>query len=218
MGNHKNNIKEILKGNKIIAVLVIDDVENAVPVAKHLIKGGINAIELALRTEASVDAVKEIKEQVPEMIVGVGTVLTPSQVDAVAPFADFIVTPGCNPSVIKAANERGIPIGPGIATPSDIEVAVELGCRVLKLFPAEPMGGIPYLNAIDAPYAHLGITYIPLGGLNFENSSTYLTHPKILAIGGSWIAPRQLIQQQNWEQIEKNALEATTMSIKEETK
>jgi 2-dehydro-3-deoxyphosphogluconate aldolase/(4S)-4-hydroxy-2-oxoglutarate aldolase len=217
MDAHNQDIKTILQGNRIMAVLVIDDIENAIPLARCLVRGGIFVMELALRTEASVESMKLIKENVPEMIAGVGTVLNTAQVHQVAPYADFIVTPGCNPKVIKEANELAIPIAPGIATPSDIETAAELGCRIMKLFPAEPLGGISYLNAINAPYDHLDIKYIPLGGLNIQNSAAYLQHPKILGIGGSWIAPRKLIQQQDWNRIEKNAREAIDTLGNEET-
>jgi 2-dehydro-3-deoxyphosphogluconate aldolase/(4S)-4-hydroxy-2-oxoglutarate aldolase len=143
------------------------------------------------------------------MVAGMGTVLTPEQVDQiVAAGAAFGVAPGTNPRVIRAAQASGLPFAPGIATPSDIEAALELGCRLLKLFPAEPSGGLNYLNSIAAPFAHLGVRYIPLGGVQPDNMSTYLSNPHVAAVGGSWLAPRDLIDGQNWTEITRRAREA----------
>ncbi len=196
----------------VVAVLVIDELENAVPLAKALIAGGVTAIELTLRTPIAFEAAKLIKAEVPEMTLGFGTVLTVAQVDAcVAAGADFAVAPGCNPKVVKAAIDKGLNFAPGITTPSEIEIAVELGCRVLKLFPAETSGGMKNLENMVAPYKYLGLTFIPLGGLNINNAATYLESPLITAIGGSWIAKQNLIQDKNWEQITKNAQEITDL-------
>lgn len=196
----------------VVAVLVIDELENAVPLAKALLAGGVSAIELTLRTPIAFEAAKLIKAEVPEMTLGFGTVLTVAQVEAcVEVGADFAVAPGCNPKVIKAAIEKGLNFAPGITTPSEIEVAVELGCRVLKLFPAETSGGMKNLENMVAPYKYLGLTFIPLGGLNINNAATYLASPLITAIGGSWIAKQNLIQDKNWAQITKNAQEITDL-------
>jgi len=199
-----------------MAVLVIDDAQDAVVAAQALIDGGITAIELALRTPASIQALINIKQALPQMITGVGTVLTPEQVEQIAPYTDLIVTPGCNPKIIKTASQHNIPIAPGISNPSDIETAVELGCRIMKIFPAENLGGLSYLNAINAPYDHLGVSYIPLGGINGKNCREYSTHPKILCIGGSWIAPRKLIQSKDWKQITENAQDAMALCSEQE--
>ncbi len=147
---------------------------------------------------------------VPEMLAGIGTILTTDQVQAVSRAgAAFGVAPGTNPKVIRAAQEAGLPFAPGIVTPSDVEAALELGCRELKFFPAEPSGGVPYLKSLAAPYAHLGISYVPLGGVNAGNLQAYLAEPSILAVGGSWLATRNLIQQQDWATISGNAREAS---------
>jgi 2-dehydro-3-deoxyphosphogluconate aldolase/(4S)-4-hydroxy-2-oxoglutarate aldolase len=140
------------------------------------------------------------------MMVGLGTVLTIEQVDrAVAADAAFAVAPGFNPNIVRAAKAAGLAFAPGIVTPSDIEGAAELGCNLLKFFPAEPSGGIAYLNSISAPYAHLGLEYIPLGGLDEGNFTRYLSLKNVPAVGGSWIAPRDLIQKKEWSTITANA-------------
>lgn len=199
----------------VVAVLVIDELKDAVPVAKSLLAGGVTAIELTLRTPIAFEAAKAIKAEVPEMTLGFGTVLTTKQAEACAKVgADFAVAPGCNPNVIKAAIDNGLSFAPGIVTPSEIEVAVELGCRVLKLFPAETSGGMKNLENMVAPYKYLGLKFIPLGGLNINNAASYLESPLITAIGGSWIAKQDMIQAQNWEVITKNAQEITDLISK----
>lgn len=194
----------------VIAVLVIDRKEDAIPVAAALQVGGITSIELTLRTAAGIEALKEIKKNFPALLVGAGTVLTPSQVSQVkAAGADFAVAPGTNHRVMAAAEAEGIPFGPGIATPSDIEAALEHGGNLLKFFPAEPSGGLGYLKTASAPYAHLGLKYIPLGGLTEQSMGSYLGEKSVAAIGGSWLAPRELIQAKNWTEITARASRAS---------
>lgn len=200
-----------IKTSGIVAVLVIDRAEDAAPLAHALLAGGINVMELTLRTPAALDALRRIKADVPEMLAGAGTVLTPKQVGEVkAAGADFAVSPGVNPRVLAAASEAGIPFAPGVATPSDIEQALEADCRMLKFFPAEPSGGLPYLKAIAAPYRHLGVSFMPLGGLNEKNMAAYLTDPLIAAIGGSWLAPRDAVREGRWNEITALAQAAST--------
>ncbi|WP_417730410.1 bifunctional 4-hydroxy-2-oxoglutarate aldolase/2-dehydro-3-deoxy-phosphogluconate aldolase [Rosistilla oblonga] len=194
----------------VVAVIVIDNPQDAVPLAQALLAGGIQAIELTLRTPPAIEAIRAIAAEVPEVLVGAGTVLTPEQVDEVVDAgAAFAVAPGLNRRVVERCQSRGLPFAPGIVTPSDIELAVELGCRELKFFPAEPSGGMSYLKSVAAPYAHLGLQFIPLGGLDAGNMASYLGSPLVPAIGGSWIAPRKLIQQQAWAEITQNATEAS---------
>ncbi|MFC1634307.1 bifunctional 4-hydroxy-2-oxoglutarate aldolase/2-dehydro-3-deoxy-phosphogluconate aldolase [Planctomycetota bacterium] len=186
----------------VIAVLVIDEVKDAVPLARALLEGGVDIMELTLRTPAAVDALQEIKNHVPEMMVGIGTVLASDQVRQITKLgAAFGVAPGLNPNVVKTAQKEGLPFSPGIVTPSDIECAIELGCNVLKYFPAEPAGGLAYLKSMANPYTHLGLKYVPLGGLNQDNFKAYLEFPSILAVGGSWIAKRDVIQKNDWKTI-----------------
>ncbi len=190
----------------VIAVLVIDELKHAVPVAKALLNGGVTVIELTLRTPVAWDAAKLIKAEVPEITLGFGTVLTAEQAKVAAEMgADFAVAPGCNPRIIKAVYDMGLSFAPGIVTPSDIEIALEHGCRILKYFPAETSGGIKHLTNMAAPYQYLNLKFIPLGGLSMDNAKQYLESSLITAIGGSWIAKQQLIQSEDWSTITKNA-------------
>jgi 2-dehydro-3-deoxyphosphogluconate aldolase/(4S)-4-hydroxy-2-oxoglutarate aldolase len=191
----------------IIAVLELEREEDAIPVAKALVKGGVSAIELALRTPAAEPSIPLITESVPEMMIGIGTIIESGQAGRVKHQKGvcFGVSPGINPVIVKEAIASGLPFAPGIATPSELELAISLGCRVVKLFPAEGMGGLSFLKSIDAPYKHLGIQYIPLGGVTQENLGTYAEVNQILAIGGSWIANKELIKAKNWSEITKRA-------------
>lgn len=196
----------------IIAMLIIDDVKHAIPAAKALLKGGINTIELTLRTPVALDAAKLIINELPEICLGFGTVLTIDQVKAVKEVgAEFAVSPGCNPKIIEEAYKVGLCFSSGVMTPTDIEMAIEQGCRVMKYFPAESSGGMNHLMNMAAPYHYLGLKFIPLGGVNINNAKSYLESPLITAIGGSWIAKRDLILSENWEQITKNAKEITDL-------
>ncbi len=196
----------------VIAVLEIEEVKHAVPVAQALLKGGVSAIELTLRTPAAMDAARAIISEVPKILLGLGTVLKPEQVkEAAAAGVAFAVAPGCNPRVISAAREHGLSFAPGIVTPSDIEIAVEAGCRVLKYFPAESSGGINHMASMAGPYSYLGISYIPLGGLNIDNVRPYLESPLVCALGGSWLAKRKLIKEEQWELITQNASEIRSL-------
>ena len=200
---------EKIENSGIIAVLVIDDPESVVPLARALIACGIDVMELTLRTPAAIEALRLVRDQVPEMLAGVGTILRSEQVDeVVAAGAAFGVAPGLNASVVRRAQELELPFAPGVVTPSEIESAIDLGCRELKFFPAEPSGGIKYLRSMYAPYAHLGLQFIPLGGLNAENMAGYLFDAAVPAIGGSWIAPRDLIQKKDWSTVIDRATDA----------
>ena len=192
-----------------IAVLVVDRVEDAVPLARALLDGGIDVMELTLRTPTAIDALRRVRAEVPRMLAGIGTILQPQQVrDAAAAGAAFGVAPGMNPRVVAEAGRLGLPFAPGVVTPSDIEQALEYGCRLLKFFPAEPAGGLRYLKAIAAPYAHADLRYIPLGGLTLDDLERYLADPLVHAVGGSWLAPRELIQSRDWLRITENARRA----------
>lgn len=198
-----------LTAKGVVVVLMIDRVDDAVPVAESLLSGGVDAMELTLRTEAALPALESITRSVPEMLAGIGTILKKDQViQAKDSGAAFGVSPGTNIEVIEAAQEAGLPFAPGIMTPSDIERALPFGCEILKFFPAGSSGGIKHLKNISAPYAHLGLKYIPLGGINRENMKDYLKEDIIAAVGGSWIASRDLIDSGQWDQITSNASSA----------
>ena len=188
-----------IKNSAIIAVITIDDSSNAVPVAEALLKGGIKVVELTLRSESAIDSLRLIKAQDPDIVVGVGTVLTVEQLETIVSMgAEFGVAPGLNAQIIRHAKKLNFPFAPGIVTPSDIELGLGLGCKTFKFFPAEPSGGLKYFKSMTAPYSYLKLQYIPLGGLNEHNFKSYLLEESILAIGGSWIATRQLIKNRDW--------------------
>lgn len=197
----------------VVAVVIIEDAAKGVPLARALVEGGVTAMELTLRTEAALEALREIRAEVPEMIVGCGTVLKTGQVDqALSVGAAFGVAPGLNPRVVRHAVECGLPFAPGVLTPSEVELALELGCRLLKFFPAEPSGGLDYLRTMAAPFRHLGVKFLPLGGLSPKNAGTYLEERGLIAaIGGSWLAPKKALDEGNWEQIRTLAREATAL-------
>jgi len=194
----------------IIAVLEMESEENAVPTAKALLDGGIKVIELALRTPAAIPSISLIAKEVPQMYIGIGTIIEAGQAAAVKKESGvhFGVSPGLNPEIVREAVAAGLPFAPGIATPSELEQAIYLGCRVVKLFPAEGMGGLSYLKSINAPYNHLGMKYIPLGGVSVDNLASYAQFTPVLAIGGSWIASKDLIKAHDWKEITKRAREA----------
>lgn len=193
----------------IVAVLIIDDEKHATSVAQALLDGGVTCMELTLRTDAALGSLEAIRRNIPEMLAGIGTVLTPEQVTQVNDSgAAFAVAPGLNRRVVEAAQQAGLPFAPGIVTPSDMELALELGCRDTKFFPAEPSGGLNYLATLAAPYNHLGVRYIPLGGVNEQNMSEYLGSPLVLAVGGSWLAPRDLINNEQFDTIRERAAAA----------
>ena len=204
-------IKLTSKG--IVAVLIIDKAVDAVPLAETLMEGGVDAMELTLRTEAALPSLEAIRNKVPEMLAGIGTILTPEQIiQAKNSGASFGVSPGTNLATIEAAIDIDLPFAPGIMTPSDIETTLSYECEILKFFPAGSSGGIKHLKNISAPYNHLGLKYIPLGGINEANMNDYLSENIIAAVGGSWIASRENINSNNWQQIKANAKSAILKS------
>ena len=194
----------------VIAVLEIESEQNAVPLAKALLDGGIKAIELALRTPAAFPSISLIAKEAPQMYIGIGTIIEKGQAAMVknTGCVHFGVSPGINPEIVKEAIAVGLPFAPGVATPSEIEQAISLNCRAVKLFPAEGMGGLNYLKSICGPYNHLGIKYIPLGGVTIDNLASYAQFNSVLAVGGSWVATKDLIKAQNWAEISRRAAEA----------
>ena len=198
----RDEVSARIRASGIIAVVVLDRLENAVPLAQALLDGGIDVIELTLRTPAALPAMALLHQEVPRLMIGAGTVLTPAQMQsAIDAGAAFGVSPGVSRNVLEAAGRAGFSFAPGVSTASDIEAALEHGCRLLKFFPAEQMGGLPYFNAVSGPYEHLGVSYIPLGGLNDEKIPAYLNRPSIAAIGGSWMATNQLIAAGDWAKV-----------------
>ena len=184
----------------LVPVIKIDDVKDAVPLAKALCDGGLPAAEVTFRTAAVKEAIAAMTAAFPDMLVGAGTVLNAAQVDeALAAGSKFIVSPGLNPNTVRYCQEKGVPILPGCATPSDMERAIELGLDVVKFFPAEANGGLASIKAMAAPY--VGLKFMPTGGVNEKNLVDYLRFPKILACGGSFMVNDKLIKEGNFEAI-----------------
>lgn len=204
--------KKIAKSG-IIAVLMIEREEDAVPIARALLSGGVDAIELTLRTDAALASLYRIRHEVPQMMAGVGTIINPRQVGQVKDTgAHFGVAPGVNAEVVMHAKHNDLPFTTGIMTPTDIDQSITLGCRLLKFFPAESAGGLKHLQNIAAPYQHLGLGFIPLGGVNLGNLRQYLDSPLVSAVGGSWLAPKNLISEQNWDEISRRAEQARKLA------
>lgn len=202
-----NQVLEQISQIGIVPVIAIDDVEKAVPLAKALVAGGIPCAEVTFRTAEGEEAIRRMAKEVPEILVGAGTVLTTEQVDrAVDAGAKFIVSPGLNPKVVSYCVEKNIPITPGCANPSDVEQAIELGLNVVKFFPAEQAGGLPYIKSMSAPYGNM--RFMPTGGVNAANLSEYLAFDKILACGGSWMVNKALISAGKFDEITELCKEA----------
>ncbi len=196
----------------IVPVVKLDRAEDALPLAKALCAGGLPCAEVTFRTACAAEAIQIMTENFPDMCVGAGTVLNAAQVDAaVAAGARFIVSPGFNPKTVTYCIEKKIPVTPGISSPSEIEQAIELGLEVVKFFPAEQSGGLAKIKAMAAPYVNM--KFMPTGGINAKNLTTYLDFKKIIACGGSWMVPGDLIDAGQWDKIEQLTREAVTTML-----
>lgn len=194
----------------VIPVLTVERVADAVPLARALVRGGLPALEITLRTPAALEALAAIAAEVEGAVVGAGTVLEAGQVDrVVAAGARFAVSPGFSPAVGAAVRSAGVPFLPGIQTVSESLAAAEQGWRVQKFFPADRAGGPGWLKAVAAPLA--GLRYCPTGGIGPDNAADYLALPNVVCVGGSWVAPREAIASKNWLQIERLAAAAAAI-------
>ncbi len=201
-------LKEISKIG-IVPVIALEDAADAAPLAKALCDGGLPCAEVTFRTAAAEESIRIMASQFPNMLVGAGTVLTTEQVDkAVAAGAKFIVSPGLNPKVVKYCVEKNIPVTPGCANPSDVEQAIELGLEVVKFFPAEAAGGLNMIKSMAAPYTNM--KFMPTGGINAKNLTSYLDFKKIIACGGSWMVNGDLVKAKDWAGITALTKEAVT--------
>ena len=197
-----NAVLEKLSKIGIVPVVKIDRAEDAVPLARALCAGGLPCAEVTFRTDAAAAAIKAMTENFPDMCVGAGTVLNAAQVDAaVEAGAQFIVSPGLNPRTVQYCLDKNVPITPGTSSPSDIEQAIELGLDVVKFFPAEQSGGLAKIKAMAAPYVNM--KFMPTGGINAKNLTSYLDFNKIIACGGSWMVPGDLINAGEWDRIDQ---------------
>jgi len=196
----------------IIPVVKIDQAQDAVPLGKALLSGDLPAAEITFRTAAAEDAIKALTDELPELLVGAGTVLTIEQVQkAVAAGAKFIVSPGFNTKIVDYCLENNIAITPGVNSPTQIEMAIEKGLKAVKFFPAEASGGLPLLKALSGPFSE--IKFIPTGGIDQNNLLSYLSHPQVLACGGSWMVKPELILSGNFEQITILTREAVSIML-----
>lgn len=207
-----NEVLEKIQKIGIVPVVVLNDAKDAEPLAKALCAGGLPCAEVTFRTAAAAESIKIMSTKFPEMLVGAGTVLTTEQVDrAVEAGAKFIVSPGLNPKIVKYCQEKGVPITPGTANPSDIEAALDLGLEVVKFFPAEAAGGLKMIKAMAAPYVNM--KFMPTGGINADNLKSYLDFPKIIACGGSWMVNSKLVAEGKFDEIEKLTREAVNKML-----
>ncbi|EGQ7790871.1 bifunctional 4-hydroxy-2-oxoglutarate aldolase/2-dehydro-3-deoxy-phosphogluconate aldolase [Vibrio cholerae] len=190
-------IEQRLRAIKIVPVIAINDVAHALPLAKVLVENGLPCAEVTFRTAAAAESIRIMREAYPDLLIGAGTVLTTAQVDeAVAAGADFIVSPGLNPTTVKYCQQRNIAIIPGVNNPSLVEQAMEMGLRTLKFFPAEPSGGIAMLKALSAVYP---VSFMPTGGINPNNAQEYLALKSVVACGGTWMVPTELMDKGDWD-------------------
>lgn len=197
---------------RIVPVVVLDSVESAEPLAEALLAGGLDIMEITFRTEAAEACIERIAKRYPEILLGAGTLLSKEQVKrAKNAGAVFGLAPGLNPEIINTAKEIGLEFSPGVMTPSEVEQALSLGCKLLKFFPAEAAGGVNMLKSLAGPYGHTGLKFVPTGGITSANLASYLKLPVVAAIGGSWMVDKTLINEGKWAEITritKEALEA----------
>jgi 2-dehydro-3-deoxyphosphogluconate aldolase / (4S)-4-hydroxy-2-oxoglutarate aldolase len=194
---------------RIVPVVVLDHAESAEPLAEALLEGGLDIMEITFRTAAAEESIRRIAAKFPEILLGAGTLLEEEQVRrAKDAGATFGLAPGLNPKIIAAARAAGLQFSPGVMTPSDVEQALSLGCKLLKFFPAEAAGGVAMLKALAGPYAHTGVKFVPTGGVSSGNLSDYLKLPIVAAIGGSWMVDKQLVNDGKWAEITRITREA----------
>jgi len=193
----------------VVPVIAIDSADHALPLADALLEGGLAVAEITFRTDAAADAIERMARNRPELLVGAGTLLSAGQVSrAASAGAAFALAPGFDPAVVDAAKAASLPFAPGVMTPSDISLATARGCRLMKFFPASQVGGPGMLKSIAAPFAHLGLSFIPTGGVSMETMGDWLKLPEIGAVGGTWIARTADIAEGRWREIADRARKA----------
>lgn len=196
---------------RLLPVVVLERAEDAVPLARALLAGGLDVAEVTFRSDAAEESIARIAQEVPQMLIGAGTVLTPGQVDhAVGAGAQFLVTPGYNPAVVAQAVARGVPIVPGVNNPTGVETAMSAGLSLVKFFPAGPSGGVPFIKALTGPYG--AMRFIPTGGISAANLKEYLALKAVLACGGSWMVEPALIRAGKFDRITELTAEAVALA------
>ncbi|MBS0967269.1 keto-deoxy-phosphogluconate aldolase [Chimaeribacter arupi] len=207
MKNWKVSAEQILTSGPVVPVIVINELEHAVPLAKALVAGGVKVLEVTLRTECALEAIRAIAREVPDAIIGAGTVINPQQLDEViSAGAQFAISPGLTASLLKAATDGPIPLIPGISTVSELMLGMDYGLREFKFFPAEANGGVKALQAIAGPFPQ--VRFCPTGGITPNNYRDYLALKSVLCIGGSWLVPADALSQRDYGRITELAREA----------
>ncbi len=196
----QDKIIEVLQISPIVPVVVIENIKDAVPLAQSLIEGGIPIIEVTLRSSCALEAIELIAKNVPKMSVGAGTILNPTQLEqAQNRGAEFLISPGLTIKLLEHAKKKDMPLIPGVSSSSEVMQALELGYNALKFFPAEYCGGVKLLNAFNGPFK--GVKFCPTGGISVDNMRSYLNLENVLCVGGSWLTPKDLIQNKEWDKI-----------------
>ncbi|GAA6907520.1 bifunctional 4-hydroxy-2-oxoglutarate aldolase/2-dehydro-3-deoxy-phosphogluconate aldolase [Helicobacter pylori] len=196
----QDKIIEVLQISPIVPVVVVEDIKDAVPLAQSLIEGGIQIIEVTLRSSCALEAIELIAKNVPKMHVGAGTILNPTQLEqAQNRGAEFLISPGLTIKLLEYAKKKDMPLIPGVSSSSEVMQALELGYNALKFFPAEYCGGVKLLNAFNGPFK--GVKFCPTGGISADNMHSYLNLENVLCVGGSWLTPKNLIQNKEWDKI-----------------
>ncbi|ANH47149.1 bifunctional 4-hydroxy-2-oxoglutarate aldolase/2-dehydro-3-deoxy-phosphogluconate aldolase [Helicobacter pylori] len=196
----QDKIIEVLQISPIVPVVVIDNIKDAVPLAQSLIEGGIQIIEVTLRSSCALEAIELIAKNVPKMRVGAGTILNPTQLEqAQNRGAEFLISPGLTIKLLEYAKKKDMPLIPGVSSSSEVMQALEWGYSALKFFPAEYCGGVKLLNAFNGPFK--GVKFCPTGGISVDNMRSYLNLENVLCVGGSWLTPKHLIQNKEWDKI-----------------
>jgi 2-dehydro-3-deoxyphosphogluconate aldolase/(4S)-4-hydroxy-2-oxoglutarate aldolase len=202
-----------ITSKRIVPVIVLDHEEQAEPLAEALLKAGLDIMEITFRTAAAEASIRRIARRFPQILLGAGTVLGADQLKrAKDAGATYALAPGLNETVVTAAAQAGIMMFPGVMTPSEVEQALALNCRILKFFPAEAAGGVTMLKALEGPYGHTGVKFLPTGGIGLDNMRTYLERPSVAAIGGSWIVEKKLIAGKEWGKIEQLTRDALALA------
>ena len=206
------DILEKLSLAGLVPIIKVDDANDAVPLCRALAKGGLPVAEITFRTAAAPEAIRLVKENLPEVMLGAGTVLTVEQAkQAVDSGARYILSPGFNPKVVAWCVENDIPVIPGCSCPSDIEAALEFGLKLVKIFPAESLGGVKFLKALSGPYVNM--SFAPTGGLNENNMLDYLALPKVKCVGGSWMVPSDAVKNKDWDKITETTQHAVKLML-----
>lgn len=207
MPQNSETLLPIMTGQPVIPVIVLENADDAVPLARALVAGGLPAIEITLRTDAALESIRRVAAEVPDALVGAGTILNRKQFFAASEAgAKFIVSPGLTPELVDAADGSPVPLLPGAVTSSEIMAALEEGYSLLKFFPAEQAGGVPYLKSLSSPFGQ--VRFCPTGGVSAANARDYLSLPNVLCVGGSWVAPKDAMEAGDWDRITALAKEA----------